>query len=95
MRMPQYKLLAKTRRLVWRISDRAPLGEWVDPAVPVEPTKPKTNLPEVSSGSFVRSSFDLLSGIDMDDGPNTVPDDLFDELFPAAPSRDPKASKDR
>ena len=89
--MPRLKPLAKTKRLVWRISDRAPLGEWVDPKVPVEP--PKKNLPEVSSGGFVRSSFDLLNGIDMDDSPNTVPDELFDELFPP-PGRDPNARKD-
>jgi hypothetical protein len=81
---------SKSNRLVWRISDRAPLGEWVDPTQVVEP--PKKNLPEVSSGNFVRSSFDLLNGIDMDDGPNTVPDDLFDELFPPQPSDKPKST---
>jgi hypothetical protein len=93
MPMSRHKPKAKTKRLVWRISDHAPLGEWVDPNVPVEP--PKKNQPEMSSGSFVRSSFDLLNGIEMDDSPNTVPDDLFDELFPAPPARDPKAGKDR
>jgi hypothetical protein len=77
--MAQPKAPGKSGRMIWRISDRAPLGEWVDPAPP--PTPPKEALPEVSSGRWVRSSFDLLNGIEINDDPNTVPDDLFDELF--------------
>jgi hypothetical protein len=58
------------------------MGEWVDPAA--APTRPaaRTELPEVSSGGWVVSSFDLLQGTDIVEGPHTVPDDLFDELFP-------------
>jgi hypothetical protein len=42
-------------------------------------------LPEVSRGGWLVSSFDLLSGTDIvDDGPGTVPAELFDELFPQA-----------
>ena len=78
--MARHNASAKPKRLIWRISDRAPLGEWVDARLQPEP--PKVNLPEVSSGQWVRSSFDLLNGIEMDESPNTVPDDLFDELFP-------------
>ena len=74
---------AKSKRRIWRISDRAPLGEWVDPNLP--PELAKKDLPEVSSGRWMRSSFDLLSGVEVDDSPNTVPDDLFDELFPSKP----------
>ncbi len=77
--MAWHTTTAKSKRLIWRISDRAPLGEWVDPNIPVEP--PKKNLPEVSHGSWTRSSFDLLNGIDVNDDPTTVPDDLFDEFF--------------
>lgn len=65
------------------------MGEWVDPSAPREP-QPKKELPEVSSGSWVVSSFDLLNGVDVDDSPNTVPDELFDELFP--PRDDHKAT---
>jgi hypothetical protein len=82
--MARLKASDKAKRLVWRISDRAPLGEWVDPNIPAQP--PPKSLPEVSSGKWVRSSFDLLNGVDVDDSPNTVPDELFDELFP--PARD-------
>jgi hypothetical protein len=73
---------AKPKRLVWRISDRAPLGEWVDPNIP--PEAPKKAPPEPSHGSWTRSSFDLLSGVDVADDPDTVPDDLFDEYFSPA-----------
>jgi len=65
------------------------MGEWVDPSARPEPP-PKKDLPEVSSGNWVVSSFDLLNGVDIDDSPNTVPDDLFDELFP--PPDDHKAA---
>ncbi len=82
--MAQHKAPAKApKRLVWRISDHAPLGEWVDPHQVVEPSK--IDLPEVSSGRWLRSSFDLLNGVEVNDDPNTVPDDLFDELFPPPP----------
>jgi hypothetical protein len=80
--MPRQKDSAKPKRLIWRISDRAPLGEWVDPNLPPEPAKKD---PDVSSGRWTRSSFDLLSGVEVDDSPNTVPDELFDELFPSKP----------
>jgi hypothetical protein len=79
---------AKSKRLVWRISDRAPLGEWVDPATLAEPAA--KDLPEVTSGRWLRSSFDLLNGVDIDESPNTVPDDLFDELFRSPPKPEPK-----
>jgi hypothetical protein len=66
---------------VWRISDSAPKGEWVNDVAPVAPKQGK-DLPEVSQGPWVRSSYDLLDGTDVTEGPDTLPDDLFDELFP-------------
>ena len=73
----------KTRKsaLVWRISAEAPQGHWVDPTKSRDDT-PKGTLPEVSYGGWAASSFDLLSGVDVRDDPHTVPDALFDELFP-------------
>ena len=72
--------------LVWRISEKAPMGEWVDtsappPPPPPAPPAPKKDLPEVYSGGWVVSSFDLLAGVDISESPDTVPDELFDELF--------------
>ena len=69
-------------RLVWRISAESPNGSWVDPSN-VEDAALSPVLPEVSSGSWVMSSFDLLRGADIneDANANTIPGHLFDELF--------------
>lgn len=81
---------APAKRLVWRISQAAPLGEFVDPDAP-PPLPDRDALPEVSSsGGWVVSSFELLHGADVSEGPDTVPDDLFDELFPP-PKTEPKS----
>ena len=67
-------------RLVWRISERAPMGEWVDASRHDEPAS--SSLPEVSSGGWVMSSYDLLQGSDISEVEDTIPGELFDELFP-------------
>lgn len=69
-------------KLVWRISESAPMGEWVDPAK-LDDLHLSAALPEVSSGSRVDSSFDLLRGTDISEGDagDTVPSELLDELF--------------
>ena len=74
----------------WRPSQHAPGGEWVDSSAPTQDVlrraparKAITELPEVSTGGWLVSSFDLLSGMDVvDDGMDSVPADIFDELFP-------------
>jgi hypothetical protein len=80
------------KRLVWRMSERAPMGEIVDATKLLQPEPaPPSALPEVSSGGWVVSSFDLLSGADVIEGGDgdTVPGDLLDELFhkPGQPGR--------
>ena len=47
------------------------------------PLRQKNELPDVQQGTWVRSSYDLLDGIDVDETEDTVPADLFDELFGA------------
>ena len=76
----------KPDRIVWRMTKRAPLGEWVNLDAPlVQPIK--TELPEVSSGNWVSSSWDLLHGTEVSDNPDTVPLALWDELFePPSPT---------
>ena len=59
------KTPTRPKKLVWRISADAPKGEWVDPDQ-IEPAPPKLVEPEVSTGSWVTSSFDLLSGADVE-----------------------------
>ncbi len=73
---------------VWRISPSAPKGEWVDLVPQARPqANPQANaqagkdLPEVSYGTWVTSSYDLLDGADVSDDPDTLPGELFDELF--------------
>jgi hypothetical protein len=85
MSQPKAALPAKR---IWRISPSAPKGEWVDlvPAIP----RISKDLPEVSYGSWVTSSYDLLDGTDVTDDPDTLPGELFDELF--APKPDPPES---
>jgi hypothetical protein len=80
--MATLKAPQSNRKRVWRISERAPMGEWVDPAKDAQ-FAPPPELPEVSSGSRVDSSFDLLQGTDIieDDNADTIPADLLDELF--------------
>lgn len=72
---------SKKKRLVWRMTERAPKGEWVDPDAPSDPSQQR-DLPEVSSGGWIMSSFDLLSGAEVRECSDAVPDDIFDELFP-------------
>jgi hypothetical protein len=66
---------------VWRISENAPMGEWVSKVAPVA-RKPRKDLPEVSNGTWVMSSYDLLDGTDVTEDPDALPAELFDELFP-------------
>jgi len=79
------KPIDPSNRWVWRISQSAPLGEWVDRSAPPPPRPAATTsieLSEVSIGGWIVSSFDLLHDADIDTSGDTVPDKLFDELFP-------------
>ena len=75
------KPIDPSNRWVWRISQRTPLGEWVDRNAPPPSRPPPSELPEVSTGGWIVSSFDLLRGADVDTSGDTVPDELFDQLF--------------
>ena len=80
--MATFKAPQPHGKRVWRISERAPMGEWVDLARNVEYVPPP-ELPEVSSGGWVVSSFDLLHGTDIIENgeADTVPAELLDQLF--------------
>ena len=76
---------------VWRISQGNPLGEWVEQVLPASANSMPANghspaahseLPEVSYGSWVTSSYDLLDGAEVTEDPDTIPGELLDDLFP-------------
>jgi hypothetical protein len=67
-------------RWIWRDSQGESMGKWAELDAPRVPA-PAANLPEVHYGGWVGSSFDLLSGVDVVDNPDTIPSELYDELF--------------
>jgi hypothetical protein len=67
--------------VVWRISESTPMGEWVDSGSPSATRPSRKDLPEVSYGSWVTSSFDLLHGTEVIEDDSTVPGELLDALF--------------
>jgi hypothetical protein len=77
MFQPKPKMPAKR---VWRISANAPRGAWVD-VVDAAVPRPSADLPEVTYGSWVTSSYDLLDGADVTEVTDTMPGGMFDELF--------------
>lgn len=78
------KLMSKR---VWRISASAPMGEWVEivHAREIDPVPARTlvmrSLPADEDGHWLMSSFDLLSGADVTEDPDTMPGELLEELF--------------
>ena len=72
----------RTKRAIWRISDRAPMGEWVDPdALPEPPPPPEAEThTDTSSSSWMVSSMDLLNGADVSEDHETSPGELFDDM---------------
>ena len=75
--------------MVWRISEAAPLGEWIDLSVKPRTVAEGRAQADETQGAFVRSSFDLLDGIEMTDDGVPVPAEVFDELFGDKPTNAP------
>ena len=73
------KTRSNVTKRVWRVSPEAPQGAWVDPAESVTPT-PKLAVPEVSSGSWVTSSYDLLDGTDVAEFPDGMTPEQIEDL---------------
>lgn len=65
------------------------MGEFVelDAVAPPSPDTPPERIPRSEGGdsNWVQSSFDLAIGLEVRDFEDTVPEDLFDELFPPVP----------
>jgi len=76
------------QRRVWRMTPEAPLGEFVDadekPAKPASQPGPD----ELQPSSYVRSSWDLLNGLEVTE---SAAGDLHEELFDQPPHAAPAA----
>jgi hypothetical protein len=71
-------------KVLWRITDAAPLGEFVHrEAASTKAARPKET-PESHAGGVFESSFELLNGADVIDSSAGLPNDLLDKLFGAA-----------
>ncbi len=66
------------------------MGRLIDPAAPTVGPSPR-DLPEVYTGGWLGSTFDLLSGADVRDFADTIPSELWDELMvkPSVPPKKP------
>jgi len=79
--MVQRKSAMTARRRVWRVSEAAPLGEFVYPDE-LPPKRPAANDGEPVDPGWRMSSFELTHGLEVSEAPaDTVPGDVFDELF--------------
>jgi hypothetical protein len=76
----RHSLPRPAKKLIWRISEDMPLGDWVDSTSTPAPIT-KTEPPEEPTDSWASSSFDLLHGVDVSENEDTVPSELLDELF--------------
>jgi hypothetical protein len=73
--------VASGHRRVWRVTADAPQGEYVDPDKLPLPVSSPTERPEPG---WMMSSFELTHGLDVTDETDTLPGELFDELFKKA-----------
>lgn len=70
--------------IVWRISQSAPMGEWVDLSTQARAATQIPALPADQRGTWMRSSHDLLDGVEIKDDGESVSAETFDEFFSAA-----------
>lgn len=82
--MAKAKKQPEVKKVIWRMSNNAPLGEYVhptdDPAPSSEPPEPAT--PPDPKSSWKLSSLELSDGLQVSEQPiDTLPDDLWDEFF--------------
>ena len=84
--MAQRKVTSQGKRLHWRVTKSAPQGEYFDPDKTRDAADPTPEEPmERPEPGWRMSSFELAHGLEVREEPDTVPGELFDELF--KPSR--------
>ena len=67
------------KRKVWRISERAPAGEWVEADSAPVPLTPPPPPAERSNSGWLTSSMDLLSGSDVVEDPDIAAEPHHDD----------------
>jgi hypothetical protein len=75
---------ARAGMMVWRVTEAAPMGEWVD-ARTIPGDLPRDEARQ-EAGAWAQSSIDLMLGADVTEVRDTVPADLLDELFGPLPT---------
>ena len=71
-------------RRVWRATASAPMGEFVDIDLTSPAAQDTTHARVLDPAPVVdwrSSSYDLLNGLEVNDDEDSIPGDLFDELF--------------
>lgn len=79
--MARKPLPADPAKRIWRITQAAPQGEYVDRGNPSARPAPIAQPEVVIHGGWIESSFDLLNGVDVLEGPQALSPDEFDTLF--------------
>ncbi len=77
-----------TQRRIWRMTPEAPLGEFVDADDKADQPPARPGPDELKPSSWVRSSWDLLNGLEVTE---SAPGEL-EALFGEAPRASPAAS---
>jgi hypothetical protein len=66
------------RRTVWRVTAATPLGEYIDPDAPR--AAPPVRIERTEPG-WLQSSFELADGLESKDVSDSLPGEVFDQLF--------------
>ena len=67
---------------VWRSTEAAPLGEYVEPTHTTMDSG-AADQPEIAIGDWIESSFELLHGTDVIESPDTLALGVLDDLLEA------------
>lgn len=82
--MAKAKKPPEVKKVIWRMSNNAPLGEYVHPTDPAAPAAetPEAAQPADPKSSWKLSSLELSDGLQVSEQPiDTLPDELWDEFF--------------
>jgi hypothetical protein len=82
--MTKAKKQPEVKKVIWRMSNNAPLGEYVHPSDAAAPAveSPEPATPSDPKSSWRLSSLELSDGLQVSEQPiDTLPDDLWDEFF--------------